>query len=110
MLLVHDHQARLRKLYFLFQQSVSADDELRVSLRNVAADFPLAVGLQRAGQQNDAVSGILQNSARGKVMLLRQNLRGRHQPPLASVFDGNDRSLKSDDGLARADVPLQQTP
>ena len=80
------------------------------ALRNVAADFALAVGLQRAGQQDDAVSRILQNSARGKIMLLRENFRGRHQRHLATVFDGDDRCLKTDNGFPRAYVSLQQTP
>ncbi len=89
---------------------MSADDELRVSLRDVAADFALAVGFQRAGQQNDAVSGILQNLPRGKIMLLRENLRGRHQRHLITVLDRNDRRLKADDGFTRAHISLQQTP
>ena len=110
MLLVNDDQPRLRELDFLFQQSMRADDELRISLRDMAADFALAVALQRAGQQDDAVSRILQNSARGKIMLLRQNLRRRHQRDLITIFDGDDGCLKADDGLPRTHVSLQQTP
>ena len=110
MLLVDDDQARLRELNFLLQQSMRADHELRVSLRDVAADFALAVGFQRAGQQDDAVSGILQNSARGKIMLLRENFRGRHQRHLITIFDGDDRRLKTDNGFSRPHISLQQTP
>ncbi len=110
MLLINNDQPRLRELNFFFQQSMSADHELRISLRDVAADFALAVSLQRAGQQNDAVAGILQNPPRRKIMLLRQNLGGRHQCHLISVFDGDDRGLKADDGLPRAHISLQQTP
>lgn len=77
-LLVNDDQAWFRELNFLFQQSMGADDKLRAPLRDVAADFALAVRLQRAGQQDDAIAGILQDSARGKIMLLRENFGGRH--------------------------------
>ncbi len=43
-------------------------------------------------------------------MLLRQNLRRRHQRDLVAVFDGNDRRLEADNGLPRSHLPLQQTP
>src|ERR1700689_326894 len=102
MLLVNDHQPRLRELDFLFEQSMRADHKLRVSLRDVPADFALAVSLQRAGEQNDSVSGILQNSARGKIMLLCQNLGRRHQRYLIAIFDGDDRRLKTNDSFPRA--------
>ncbi len=109
-LLVDDYQAWLGELNFFFQQSVRADDELRISLRDVAADFALAIGFERAGQQDNAISGILQNSARGKIMLLGENFRGRHQCNLAAIFNRDDRRLKADDGFAGTDISLQQTP
>src|SRR6267154_2166208 len=76
----------------------------------LAPDFALAVGFEGAGQQNDAVSGILENFAGRKVMLLRKDFGGRHQCHLVAILDGNDRCLKSNDGFSRAHVPLQQTP
>ena len=109
-LFVHDHQAQLGELDFLLDQGMGADDQLRVALRDVAADFALAVFFQRAGQQHDPVSGIFQNSAGGKIMLLGQDFGGRHQRDLVSVFDGDDGGLEGHNGLARSDVALQQTP
>src|SRR5258708_28349361 len=108
MLLVDDDEAGLREFHFLFEQGMRADDELRVSLRDVAANLALAVGFQRAGQQNNSVAGVLEDFARGKIMLLRENFGGGHQCYLVAVFDGDDRRLKSDDSLSRTDVPLEQ--
>ena len=56
MLLVDDDQARFRELNFFFQQSMCADDELRVSLRNVAADFAFAIGFQATLTKNTTLS------------------------------------------------------
>ena len=87
-----------------------ADHELRVALPNVASNFTLAIRFERAGEQNNAVARALENSASGKIMLLRQNFGGRHEGDLASIFDGNDGGLETHDGLARPHITLQQTP
>ena len=42
-LLVYDHQAQPGELNFLLDQRVGSDHQLRVALRDVAADFALAV-------------------------------------------------------------------
>ena len=109
-LFVDDHQAQLGELDFLLDQGVGSDDQLRVALGDVAADFAFAIFFDRAGQQHDPVSGILQNSAGGKIMLLGQNFGGRHERDLVSVFHGDDGGLEGHDGLARSDVALQQSP
>jgi len=41
-------------------------------------------------------------------MLGRQNLGGRQQHGLITVLDGDHRRLRGDDGLAAADIALQQ--
>ena len=110
MLFVDDDQAQFGELDFFFEQGVRADDELRVALGDVAADFALAVGFERAGEQNDAVSGVFENAAGGKVMLLRENFGRRHERDLAAIFDGDDGGFEADDGLAGPDIALQQTP
>ena len=46
--------------------------------------------------------------ARGEVVLRGEDLGGRHQRDLVAVFDGDERGLHGDDGLAGADVALQQ--
>src|ERR1051325_11912482 len=42
-------------------------------------------------------------------MLRGENLGRRHERRLVSALDSNDRRLEGHDGLARADVALQQT-
>src|SRR5580704_18667276 len=78
-LLVDDDQTGFRELDFLLQQRMSTDDKLRASLSDVAANFALAVGLERTGEQHDSISRILQNPARREVMLLRKNFSRCHQ-------------------------------
>ena len=100
MLFVDDDQPQFGELDFLFDQSVGSDDELRVALGDVAADFAFAVFFHRAGQEHNPVSGILQNSASRKIMLLGQDFGGRHQRDLVSVFHGDDGGLEGHNGLA----------
>ncbi len=109
MLLVDNDEAQFRELYFLFQQRVRTDHELRIALRDVTTDFALAVGFERARQQHDAVSGILQNPPGGKIMLLGKNFGGGHQRHLAAVLDRDDGGLEAHNSFARSYVALQQT-
>ena len=109
-LFIHDHQPQFGELHFLLDQRMGSDHQLGVALADVAANFTLAVFLQRSGQQHDPVSGILQNSPRGKIVLLGKNFGGRHQRDLVAIFHGNDGRLESHDGLARSDIALQQPP
>src|ERR1019366_5011392 len=110
MLLVHDDQPQLVELDCLLDERMGADHQLRVALRDVMARLLLAAGLLRPGEQHNAVAGGLKDAPRGKVMLRRQNLGGRHQRDLAAVFHGDDGRFQRHDGLARADIALQQTP
>ena len=109
-LFVHDDQAEIFEFDAVLNQRVRSDDELRVSLRDVAADVAFAVLFERAGQQHDAVSGSFENLARGKIMLLRQNFGRRHERDLVAVFNRDDRRLEGHDRFARSHVALQQTP
>ncbi len=58
-LLVYHHQAQIFEFDSILNQGVGADHQLRVALRYVAAHFALAVLLEGAGQEHDAVSGSL---------------------------------------------------
>ena len=68
-LLVHDDQAELGELDLLFDQSVGADDQLGVALRDVAADLALAILLPasrsaaRCGIRRSPESGARKNNA-----------------------------------------------
>jgi hypothetical protein len=110
-LLVDHHQAQLVELDFLFNQGVRSDDQLRLAAIDEAARLALAVFVERAGEQNDAIAAgrALKQLARGQKMLRGQNLRGRHQGCLVAVFHGHQHGLQRDDGLAGAYIPLEQT-
>ena len=110
MLLINDHQPQLAELNLLLQQRVRANHQLCVALRDVPSHFALAIRFQRARQQDDAVPGILQNSPRRKIMLLRQDLGRRHQRHLATILDRDNRRLEPHNRLARSHISLQQTP
>ena len=78
MLLVNDDKAQFGELYFLLDQSMRSDYKLRTALGDVAANFAFAVVFQRTSQEDDAVSRRLEDAARGKIMLLRENLGRGH--------------------------------
>ena len=86
------------------------DNQLRVPLRDVPAHVPLAILLERSGEQHDAIAGVFQNLPRRKIMLLRQNFGRSHERDLVAVLDGDDGGLKRHNRLARSHVALQQTP
>ena len=86
---------------------MSPDDQVRVSVRDVAADVALAILLHRASQQNDPVSRTLQNAARVEVMLLRQDFGRCHQGDLAAVLDRDNRGFKGNDRLPGTHIALQ---
>ncbi len=66
--------------------------------------------VQRPGQQGDAVvaRGPLEQLTSTEIVLRREDLGGRHQCGLIAILDGDEHRLQSHDGLARADVALQQ--
>ena len=109
-LLVDDDEAEPIELDFFFDQGVGADDQLRLAAVDEAAIGALAVFVERAGEQNDAVAagGALEQLARGEKMLRGKDLGGRHQRGLVAVFDGDEHGLQGDDGFARAHIALQQ--
>ena len=108
MLLVDDHQAELVEFNRLLNERVRADHQLRVALRDVVARLLLAADFLRAGEQNDAIAGGFEDVARRKIMLRGKNLGRRHQRDLVAVLYRDDSGLQRDDGLAGADIALQQ--
>ena len=82
--------------------------QLGIALCDVTAGFALAVIFHRAREKHDPIARAFQNAARGKVVLLCKNFRGRHQRDLVSVFHGNDGGFEGHDGFAGADIALQQ--
>ena len=81
---------------------------LRVAAIDEPAVGPLAVFVERAGEEHDArlAAGALQQLARRQVMLRGEDLGGRHQRGLVAVFHGHEHGLKRDNRLSRADIAL----
>ena len=80
MLLVDHDQAKAVELNFLFNQGVSADDELRSAAVDEAAVCALAVFVERAGEQDDArlAARFFKQFAGGEIVLRGQDFSGRH--------------------------------
>ncbi len=108
MLLVDGHETQLRELHVVFDQSVRADRELCFAVADAFEGGCFFRGLHAADQQLHAIAGVLENAARGKIMLHGENFGWRHQRGLAAVGDGDDRRLQRHNRLAAADVALQQ--
>src|SRR5690349_17456958 len=83
---------------------------MRIALKNVAADLTFAVGLQRAGQQDDTISQGLKQSPGRDVVLGSEDLGRRHERCLISIFDGDHGGLERNDGLSRSHIALKKTP
>ena len=111
-LLVDDCQAQARELHLRLDDGVRADDQRRRAAldggqHGRALFFLLAAGepghlLPARGQQGREPLGQL-----GKV-LLGQDLGGRHEGGLVTAVDRAAGGERGDDGLAAADIALQQ--
>ena len=87
-LLVRDDQPQVSEGSFVRHQCVGADDEVQLPHRDFFPDHCLVLWGQRARQQTHTDAQGLQQRPQTCVMLLRQDLRGRHQCRLAAVGDG----------------------
>ena len=65
--------------------------------------------LSRGRAQRNAPAQRLQPAAQHIVMLLGQNLRGRHERGLIASLYGQQHRRDGDHGFSRTDVALQQT-
>jgi hypothetical protein len=108
MLLVDGGETEARELDLVFDEGVSADDELRFAGADAFERGGFFGVLEAADEQFDAVAAGSEHAARGKIVLHGENFRGRHERGLAAVFYGDDGGLERDDGFAAADVTLQQ--
>ena len=55
MLLVYDDEAEIAEAGFVLLQGVSADDELRFAAQDAGLGLALGGGIERAGEQRDAI-------------------------------------------------------
>src|SRR5579872_222717 len=88
---------------------MGSDNELRVALRDVAADVALTVVFEGAGKQDDAVAAGFENASRREKVLLREDFGRGHERNLVAVFHGDDCGLESDDSFAGADIALEKS-
>ena len=109
-LLVDDDEAEVVELDLLLDERVGADDEVALRRGRCGRGRALVGVVERAGEQGDAVVArrALEQLARGEVVLRGKDFRRRHQRGLIAVLDGDEHGLQRDDGLAGADVALQQ--
>ncbi len=116
MLLVDDDQAEVGEVYVVFDEGVGADDEVDLAAEEAGAGVALGAVVKRAGEEGYAVGTLsagrdffAEELARGEVVLRGEDLGGRHESDLVAVFDGDERGLEGDDGLAGAYVALEET-
>ena len=107
-LLVDGDEAEARELDLLFDEGVSADDELSFAGADAFEGGLLFGELEAADEQLDFVIAGSEDAARGKKMLHGENFGGRHERGLRAVFNGDDGGLEGDNGLAAADVALEE--
>ena len=92
----------------LRQQGVGADQEIDLARREPLEDGAALGRSLRAGQQLDRDARARQHLADRGVVLLGQQLRGRHQRGLVAGGDRHEHGIQRDHRLAGADVALQQ--
>ena len=108
-LLVDGDEAEARELDLVFDERVRADDELGFAGADAFEGGGFFGVLEAADEELDAMAAGGEDAAGGKIVLHGENFRGRHEGGLAAVFDGDDGGLERDDGLAAADVALEET-
>ena len=123
-LLVDDHQAEVGELHLVLEQRVRADEDAGVAGEHVAQRAAPGPHAGRAGEQRHpgrllarAELRLGQLAGAGErpeqrgdrpVVLLREHLGRREQRGLAARVHHLEHGPHRDDGLARADLALQQ--
>ena len=101
-LLVDDGDGKVAELDSLLDERVRADDDVR-------AEEGRPVALARSTREQAAADADLRAQVGDRrVVLLGERLGRRHHRALAAVLDGPQERVQRDDGLAGADVSLQQ--
>ena len=108
MLLVDGDEAEAGELDVVFDEGVGADYELGFAGADALEGGGFFGGLKAADEELDAIAATFKDAAGGEEMLNGEDFGGGHERRLAAVFDGDDRGLQGDDGLAAADVTLEK--
>jgi hypothetical protein len=108
MLLVDDRQAELREADLLLDHRVRADDEAGLARGDLGQHLIAFPALPAAGEPGDGDAERREPADELLQVLLGEDLGRRHQRALPAGVDRACRGERGDDGLARADVALQQ--
>ena len=107
-LLVDHGEAQPREGDVVLHQSVGADHDVQRAAREPFQRRAALGRLVAPRHQRDGQARGLGERPDGGEMLARENLRRRHQGGLSSGLDHMGHRQQGDDGLAGADVALQQ--
>ena len=108
MLLVDDGDGEVAEVDLLLDQRVRADDDLRVAGRDQLSRRGVLLRPQRARQQRHPDAERRAELVDREEVLLGERLGRRHQRALPVALDRAQQRVQRDDGLARADVSLQE--
>src|SRR5882724_13349233 len=109
MLLVNGDEAETREGDIVFDERMSADDEMGLAGRDTLNRRSLVGMLHPGDEQLDAIAGAFEDAPGAEEMLDGEDFSGGHKRGLRFVFDGDDRGLQRDNGFAAANVALQET-
>ena len=110
MLLIRDHERELVIDDLLLEQGMGADDEIRIVGGDACIErFPL-LRRHRTGHEHRSKRErmLLDHRLHLRKMLLRENLRRRHQCRLVAAERRLQHREKGDDGLSGADISLHE--
>ena len=105
MLLVDDRDGEIGELDVALDQRMCADGDLRDAVRDLVADL---LRSDRTREQHAPHPELRAERFQRQEVLLRERLRRRHQRALPARLHGPQKRIQGDDGLAGADVALQQ--
>ena len=85
-----------------------ADDEVDVAGRERGEDFAALAPTVAAGEDGEADAGAMGERRDGRKMLARQDFGWRHERRLAAGLDHRCGGEQGHEGLARADVAMEE--
>ena len=109
MLLVDDGERQIVERDIVLKQRVGADDEVDVAGSERGQDILALTATLAPGENSEPDTGGSGKPRNGGMMLACQDLRRRHQGGLPARLDHGGCSEQRDDGLAGADIAMQQS-
>ena len=107
-LLVDHHEPQVGELHPVFDQGVRADQDVHLARGDPFERQPALPGLRGAGEDGDLHPHAVEHTRDGGEMLAGEDLGGRHHAGLVAVVHGQQHRHQRHEGLAAADVALQQ--